>query len=433
MGDVSAELGRAFRSGAAQERPILVLLHLGPADRAGFGKVIRNRLLGTLGKVHFQNFRNDLPCLANKNRIPHPDVPLGDEILVVKGCIGHGGAGQADRLHHSLGGQNPGPSHLDHNILHHRGLDFRGIFVGNGPAGEFCRVTQGLPLGEGFHLDNRTVNVADEFFPVFIDGCHFPVNVLRRRQQFVGNHFEFQVPKEVQRGTVAGKRHAFCQLDIEDIDIQAALCGDLRVQLPQRTGSGVSGVGKERFPVFFPLGVQLLKPFFRHKHLAPDNEPGRGVGKGHGNGLDGFQVFRHVLAYAAVSPGSAPDENAVLIFQRHGKAVDFRLNGEGNLPHVRPDFLQKFVQLFHAEHIPKAHKGHRMNDLFKLAEGLSAHSLCGGIGQGKLRMGFFQLFQLPQKAVIFKVGHGWVIQDIIAVARILQKRGQRFNSLFGFH
>ncbi len=49
-----------------------------------------------------------------------------------------------------------------------------------------------------------------------------------------------------------------------------------------------------------------------------------------GDVLQGAQIGGDVLARAAVSAGGAPDQDAVLVADRGGQAVDLRLGGEGH-------------------------------------------------------------------------------------------------------
>ena len=97
------------------------------------------------------------------------------------------------------------------------------------------------------------------------------------------------------------------------------------------------------------------------------------------------------------------------------------------------DLPQKIRQLFYGEHILQAHQRHRMGNLLKLAQGFAAHPLGGRIRQGQLRMGRFQLLQLPQQTVVFKVRHFRVIQHVVPVVRFQQKCRQFGDSLFVFH
>ena len=170
-----------------------------------------------------------------------------------------------------------------------------------------------------------------------------------------------------------------------------------------------------------------------HKHLSPHNQPGRGVFDDHGDGADGFEILRHILPHIAVPPGRAPDKPAVFIFQGHGETVDFRLHGERR---GRDGLLctgKKLLQLLHAEHILQAHQRHGMAHLGEGVHRLAAHPPGGRIGKNIFRVFLFQILQLPQETVVFKVRHGRIVQHVIPVARLVKKRRELFHSLFGFH
>ena len=325
MGNVAAQLGRTLCTGAAQKRAFRVLHYRRTADRASFGKKIWHSVLRPFGKINLQDFRNNLTGFPNQNSIANPDIPFPNEVLIMKGCIGDGGSGQTDRAHNSLGRENTGSANLNYNILHHGGLDFRGVFVGGCPPGEFCGVSQLLSQSKVIHLYHGTVDIAGQKLPVFVDGENFLVDRLYRIEVFVGNHLEFQGFQILQRFLVAGEGHTLGLLNIEDIDIQPPLCGNLWVQLAQRAGSSISGVCKQRLLLRFLLLVQLLKALFGHEYLTPDDEMGRGIRQNHGNGSDGFQIFRYILPYLPITPGGTPNELSVNILQCHGKAVDFWL------------------------------------------------------------------------------------------------------------
>ena len=202
--------------------------------------------------------------------------------------------------------------------------------------------------------------------------------------------------------------------------------------MTQRTGGSIPRIGKRRLPCGFLRSIQLFEAFFRHIHLAPYNKAGRRRLQSHGNRSNGFQVFRYILAHIAIPTSRTPNKSTVLIFQRHGKAVNFRFHRKRNVRSI-PRLFQKIRQLFHAENILQAHQGNRMYNLLKFAECLSPNPAGWGIRAGKLRIGLFQLFQLTHKPVIFKVWHVWIVQHIISVICILQKGCQLFNSLFRFH
>ena len=202
--------------------------------------------------------------------------------------IGHGGSRQANRANHRLWRQNAGPSHLDHNVFHHSGLDFRRVFISRRPSGKLCCGAQIFPLCQIIQLDDCSVNVTDQLSPIFIDCLHLTVNLLDRGKLLIGNHFETQPLQIFQGLTVAGKGHALRQLNIEHIDIQPPLSCDFRIQLAQGPGSGIPGIGKQRLAQSFLVGIQFFKAFLWHEHLPPDDQAvGRSL-QSHGNRADCF-------------------------------------------------------------------------------------------------------------------------------------------------
>ena len=68
----------------------------------------------------------------------------------------------------------------------------------------------------------------------------------------VRNDLEVLAAEVLQRLVMGRKAAALGQLQVKNQDIQLSLGGDLRIQLPQRTGGGVAGVGKGRQPLLFP-------------------------------------------------------------------------------------------------------------------------------------------------------------------------------------
>ena len=121
----------------------------------------------------------------------------------------------------------------------------------------------------------------------------------------------------VQRLRVGGERPALCQLQIKNSDIQPPGCGNFGIQLPQRAGSGIAGIGHQGLAFDLPLGVDLLEYAAGHIDLAPNDQMGQLLRQRHGDGANGAQVLCHVLPYPTVTAGSASDEHTVPVLQRH--------------------------------------------------------------------------------------------------------------------
>ena len=232
---------------------------------------------------------------------------------------------------------------------------------------------------------------------------------------------------------MTGKFDTFRQLDIENVNIQSTLGGNLGIQLPQRTGSCVAGIGKEGLPFRFLTGIELLKALLRHKHLTADDQSGRRILQIHGDRADGFDVFCHIFAHIAVTAGSAADKFAIDVLQRNGKAVDLWLNGKFAIRLCCNCFRQKFRQFFRGKDVLQTHQRYRMGNFFKLAQGFTAHTLGRRILTGKFRVSHFQFFQLTQQPVIFKVLQFGIIQHIVTVICFRQNVCQFLNSLSRIH
>ena len=83
MGDVAGQLRRAGDVRAAHGNAVRIPLHRRGADRAQQRDRIGHGSGGALFPFHPQDFRDDLPCLADFNGIADADILFGDEILVM--------------------------------------------------------------------------------------------------------------------------------------------------------------------------------------------------------------------------------------------------------------------------------------------------------------------------------------------------------------
>ena len=123
-----------------------------------------------------------------------------------------------------------------------------------------------------------------------------------------------------------GERAVTVKLEVEDDDIQLACRRDLRVLLAHGARCRVAGIGQQRLLKQLALGIERRKHLVRHIDLAAHDELcGRAV-ELERQIAQRAEVFRHVLAGDAVAARGAADEHAVFILERHGQAVDLRLN-----------------------------------------------------------------------------------------------------------
>ena len=132
--------------------------------------------------------------------------------------------------------------------------------------------------------------------------------------------------QHVQRFRVCFRLFAGGELDIENDDVELAFFGHLRVQLTHGPGRGVARIGEERFALDLAAAVMLKEDLPSHIHLAPDDQPLGRVFQLERYIAQDAKILRYVLARNAVAARCALIEDAVPVFQRHRKTVDFRLD-----------------------------------------------------------------------------------------------------------
>ena len=93
------------------------------------------------------------------------------------------------------------------------------------------------------YLYNCAIDFKGVIQPLVIDPVDFCLNVVRTGQGLVGNDLEVLGSQILQRLGVGGKCFSLCQLEIEDLNIQLPLGADLGVELAQRSGGGIAGIG----------------------------------------------------------------------------------------------------------------------------------------------------------------------------------------------
>ena len=113
--------------------------------------------------------------------------------------------------------------------------------------------------------------------------------------------------------------------EIVQIGIKAALAHHLGVLALQRARCRIAGIGKEVFAGLTPLAIQSLETLPGHEHLATYLELLGDVFSGRikheGDGTDGANVGRNVVALHTVATGQGLHKFAVPVVQGDGKTV----------------------------------------------------------------------------------------------------------------
>ena len=115
-------------------------------------------------------------------------------------------------------------------------------------------------------------------------------------------------------------------------DGQVPAGGDIGVELAQRPGGGVAGVGEEPLVGLALATVEIGERFEGHEDLAPDlhDVRRRRQLEPPGHRPDREHVGGDVLPRHTVSPGGGPDEMAFFVDEGDGQPVELGLAHEGH-------------------------------------------------------------------------------------------------------
>ena len=391
---------------------------------------------GPLGVAdHPDHLGDDLPRLAHLDGVPDAQAQLLDDLAVVQGGAGDGGAGQQHRLKGGGGGQHAGPADVDLDVQQAGLLDLGRVLEGDGPPGELGRRAQLTPLGQAVHLDDGAVHIKAEGGPPLPDlgdfgdgGLDVPPDLVVARGDRQPQLFQV-----VEAGGVACQLHPPRLLHVEDKDAQPPPSGNLGVLLPQRAGRGVARVLEGGGPLQLLLLAQLAESVVGHIHLPPHLEVGGRVlpFEGLGDAADGPDVLGHILAHHAVPPGGGPDQLPVLVLQAAGQPVDLDLDHVFRLDAGLPHPAVEVPQLVIAEGVQQALHLDGVGHLGEPSAGRAAHPLGGGIGDGQLGVGGLQLPQLPRQGVVLKVLQLGGVLVVIKAVVVFDLRAQLLGALFG--
>ena len=326
MRNVAQPLRRALRTRAAQGRPVRIAHDGRAALRAGVRHMKRHRPLRPLVAHDGEDLRDDLPRFLHEHRVADAQVEIVDKVLIVQRGVRDGRAGQTHRLNDRLRREHTRAADLHDNVAHAALLLLRRVLIRHRPARELRRAAEILPLREVVDLDDRTVNVERERLAVVADPVDARAAGIERFTAPVRHDWEAQRRQIVQRFRMRGERAVTVKLEVEDDNIQLACRRDLRVLLAHGARCRVAGIGQQRLLKQLALGIERRKHLVRHIDLAAHDELcGRAV-ELERQIAQRAEVFRHVLAGNAVAARGAADEHAVFILERHGQAVDLRLN-----------------------------------------------------------------------------------------------------------
>ncbi len=217
------------------------------------------------------DLRYDVAGFPDDHRIPDPQVPVPDQVLVVQAGCRHEGAGHPYRRQHCIGRGHAGPANGEEDVIQ-TGLHFlRRVLVGNGIPRGLGIEAQGFLLLQAVDLDHHAVDFigqAASFLPGLFNEC--PQFVHRVTHRKVHVHREphgvhgFQgsglcIDAMLQRILVPVQ---------ENLQVPAGCHGG--VQIADGPRCRVAGIGKQRQVQGGLHFVEPLKAHLRHVDFPAD-------------------------------------------------------------------------------------------------------------------------------------------------------------------
>ncbi len=238
-----------------------------------------------------------------------------------------------------------------------------------------------------------------------------------------------------------------------------ALRDQFRVELFERAGGGVPGVGERFFAFGFEFFIDGLEFLDRHISFATHFEQ---CGRIFQIQLqryraDGFEIHRDIVAFCAVAARDAERKFAVAVMNADGHAVHLRFHDVLN-PVTSEMFARggvkrsKFGQrvfvlgaialvtvgflgagrVFGGLHLVERKHRHQMFDPGKFFAGRAADALRGRFGCDQVGKLFLQILQFLEKLVVFAVGDELPAFDVIGVVVPADFVGELGVAGFGF-
>ena len=230
------------------------------AGRADLRELVGLGALGPLVGDDAHDLRDDVAGAAHDHRVADADVLARDLVLVVQRRVRHHHA--ADRHRLELGGrrQRAGAADLDLDVVEPRHRLLRRELVGDGPARRARHEAQPLLPVEPVDLVDDAVDVVAERgalrLHLAMEGEHLLGRLAHAHQRI-----ERQAPlleALVDAGLGIGRQRAGRPPAVGE-EAQRPARGDGGIELAQRAGRRVPGIGEHLGPGRGLLGVELLE------------------------------------------------------------------------------------------------------------------------------------------------------------------------------
>ena len=409
-------------AGAARHRFAFGADDFGGADWAVRRHGERLAVGGAFFQNDFDDFGDDVASAAHEDGIADANVLARHFVGVVQGGVGNGDAADFHRLQAGDGGNSAGAADLHVDGFDDGSFFHRREFPRHRPAWRTRDESGGLLFGETVSLIDDAVDFIRQVVAVRGHVRHVSGGSIRAGERAL-QRADGQSPGAVLReqfGVGRGQDKAVvCAVAVSE-ETELARSGDGGVKLAQAASGGVARVGKGLAATLQGLRVQRGKGRLRHIDFAAHfDDSGRGVAQEpQRDGADGAHISGHVLAGRAVATGRRTGQYAVFVTQADGEAVEFRLGGEMQWRVAIEALLQAAVEggeILGVEDVIQRQHRHGVGDGGKSAVCLAADAAGGRIIGHRRAAGRFQCAQFLHQRVVFGIGNGRVIEDVVGV------------------
>ena len=396
---------------------------------------------------HAHHLGNHVAGAAHDHAVADAHVQSRDLVGIVQRGVGDGDAGHLHRRQPRDRRGGAGATDLDLDRLDRGGLLLRRKLVRDRPARRARDETHLALAGVVVQLVDHAVDVVRQGVTPGTDTLEIGDQAIEAaRRSHLGRHRETPLAQLPQRGRVGGRQLA--ALDHADgigKETQPPLRGDRRIELAQRSGGAVARVGQRLFVVLAGVVVEGLEILAQHDHFAAHFEHVGPALAAHfqRDRPHRAQVRGHVLAGFAVAAGGTLHEHAVLVAQADGQAVQLGFHRKHRSAAIQRllDASLEFGDLVEAfafgiaglfERIAQRQHRDGVAHFGKTAVRPCAHGARGRAGGGQRGMCGFQRFQFPHQPVVVGVGDVRVVEDVVAVIGLLDRRPQGGGAGDGF-
>ncbi len=338
----------------------------------------------------------------------------------MQGGVGDDDAADRDGLELGDRGQRAGASDLDLDRLEHGRRPLGRELVRHGPARAARDEAEPLLEGEIVDLVDHAVDVVAEARALSLDLAVTGEHLRRRAAEFrqrVGRQAEALHGVD---GAELRRREAFADLapGVGE-EGERARGGDGGVELAQRAGGEVAGIGVDRLAGLGLTGVERGEIRLAHENLAARLEDSRRAVQAVRDDGDRAHVGGHVLALEAVAARRRLDELAVLVAQAARKPVDLRLGGHGEggaLRHAQKAAHAgaELLDLLVGENVAEREHRHGVADFGEFLRRRRADLAVHRLRVGEFREGLLERGVAAAQLVVFGVRNGRRVLAVIA-------------------